>query len=230
MAKKPPNAVEFKGFGKDVNIVLNSKAAFSDMETELVRKLEDSDQFLAGVSVVLDAGDTILNIEEWKKLKEILIDRFDLAVSGVRSHSDANQKAVEAIGWGTKEREQKKKSERKRKRTRVTQENDTILLTQTFRSGQKLSHSGSVVIIGDVNPGAEVVASGDIVVMGTLRGIAHAGALGDASAKIVALNLHPIQLRIAQYIGRSPDFNLKAGNIPEEARVEDGSIIIRKLK
>ena len=91
-------------------------------------------------------------------------------------------------------------------------------------------HSGNVVIIGDVNPGAEVVATGDIVIIGTLRGVAHAGAEGDTTARIVALNLRPIKLRISEYIGRSPDLNLKMDNVFEEAFVKDGNITIHKLK
>jgi septum site-determining protein MinC len=86
------------------------------------------------------------------------------------------------------------------------------------------------VIIGDVNPGAEVVATGDIVVFGRLRGVAHAGAEGDTSAEIIALDLRPIQLRISGYIGRSPDLDLKTGGVPESARVEDGNIVVSKLE
>ena len=232
MAKKPSGAVELKGYGKDVNIILNSEAAFSDIKTELTKKLEDSDQFLAGVEVVLDAGECILSSKECEELKAILTDKYNLAVSAVRSQMDETRAAAKEIGWTVKDREQEqpKKQRSVKKRTAVVPKNDAILLTQTFRSGQRVSHPGSVVIIGDVNPGAEIEAAGDIVVMGTLRGVAHAGAEGDISAKIIALDLRPIQLRIAQYIGRSPDLNLKTGNIPEEARVEDGNIVIRKLK
>ena len=86
------------------------------------------------------------------------------------------------------------------------------------------------MVIGDVNPGAEVVATGDVVIFGNLRGVAHAGADGDTSAAIIALNLHPIQLRIAGYIGRSPDLKLKSDTYPEIAQVEDGNIVIHKLK
>ena len=86
------------------------------------------------------------------------------------------------------------------------------------------------MVVGDVNPGAEVVATGDVVIMGTLRGVAHAGAEGDTSAVIIALDLRPIQLRIAGYIGRSPDLDLEMGRVPEMAQVEDGNIVIRKLK
>ncbi len=238
MARKSPNVIEFKGYGDDINIIFKGDAAFSDLEAELIRKLEDSDQFFAGVTdvtVVLDMGRRDFSSEECEKLREILIDRFDLTISGVRSQSDKTRKAVEKIGWGFKADDQKDQKEQKRpkrekRKVPAVRENDTILLRQTIRSGQRLSHSGNVVIVGDVNPGAEVVATGNIVIIGALRGVAHAGAEGDASARIIGLNLRPIQLRIAEYIGRSPDLNLKMDNIPEEAFVVDGNIVIQKLK
>lgn len=238
MAKESLNVVEFKGYGNGINIILSNDAAFSDLEAELIRKLEDSDQFFADVTdftVVLDMGNRVFSSEECEKLREIVNDRFDLTISSVLSQSDGTRKVVEKIGWELGTRQQKKheapkKEKREKRKNSKMKENDTILLRQTMRSGQELRHSGNVVIVGDVNPGAEVVATGNIVIMGALRGVAHAGAEGDDSARIVALNLHPIQLRIAEYIGRSPDLDLKADNIPEEALVRDGSIVIRKLK
>ncbi len=237
MAKNLPKIVEFKGYGDDINIIFSDDAAFSDLAAELVRKLEDSDQFFAGVTdvtIVLDMGNQVFSNEECEELREILSDRFGLAISGVLSRSNKTQKAVEKIGWKLKSYEQEGQKEQRQKREKrkrpAVRENDTILLRQTIRSGQSLWHSGNVVIVGDVNPGAEVVATGNIVIIGVLRGVAHAGAEGDASARIIGLNLRPIQLRIAEYIGRSPDLNLKMDNIPEEAFIRDGSIVIQKLK
>lgn len=107
---------------------------------------------------------------------------------------------------------------------------DSILyLKQTLRSGQAVSHKGHLVIIGDVNAGAEVVAEGDITVWGCLRGVAHAGLGGNTAAEIRALKLQPIQIRIADAIARSPD-PPKAGQStgwgPESARLVDGKIRI----
>lgn len=223
--------VEIKGYGNDVNIILSDGAPFSDVEAELIRRLADSDQFFSGFAVVLDISDRVLGPEECERLKEILSDRFNLIVSAVRSRSDETRKAVEKVGWkvessaGTDARAPKKKIRKSAER-----ENDTILIKRTLRSGQRERHRGNIVIIGDVNPGAEVVATGDVVVMGTLRGLAHAGAEGNVKAAIIALDLRPIQLRIAGYIGRSPDLDSELDNVPEMALVEDGNIVIRKLK
>ncbi len=99
-----------------------------------------------------------------------------------------------------------------------------LIARRTLRSGQQLRHPGSITIIGDVNPGAEIVAGGDIVVWGKLRGIVHAGAMGNETAVVCALDLAPTQLRIAQYFARSPDGRRRKPT-PEVARVRDGKIV-----
>lgn len=70
----------------------------------------------------------------------------------------------------------------------------------SLRSGQKLEDEGSLVIIGDVNSGAEVIAADNIVVTGALRGLAHAGAKGNKDAIIVAGKLDSVQIRIANIV------------------------------
>jgi len=76
----------------------------------------------------------------------------------------------------------------------------TLYHRGTLRGGQALHNLGNIIVIGDVNPGAELIASGDIVVFGALRGVAHAGAQGDMGARVIALELAPTQLRIATLI------------------------------
>ena len=97
-------------------------------------------------------------------------------------------------------------------------------MRRTLRSGQRLRHPHSVVIIGDVNPGAEVIAGGDIVVWGRVRGVLHAGAFGDEHAIICALDLSPMQLRIAGHIALSPE-ERRGKPVPEVASVRDGQIV-----
>ena len=114
--------------------------------------------------------------------------------------------------------------------TKSAEISDSVMyLKQTLRSGQAVSHKGHLVIIGDVNAGAEVVAEGDITIWGCLRGVAHAGLGGNTQAEIRALKLQPIQIRIADSIARSPD-PPKAGQStgwgPESARLVDGKIRI----
>lgn len=103
----------------------------------------------------------------------------------------------------------------------------TLLVRRTLRSGQRVRYFGNVVVLGDVNPGAEITAGGDIIVMGWLRGLAHAGAGGNDRAMVSAFRLNPTQLRIGQYIGRAPDQGDAAlPDIPEFAEVRDGHLVI----
>lgn len=100
---------------------------------------------------------------------------------------------------------------------------NALLVRETVRSGRSIWHDGHVVIVGDVNPGAEVMATGSVIVWGRLRGLVHAGALGDASAVICALELNPTQLRIADRIAVAPDNG--PGRAPEQAAVRNGQIV-----
>jgi septum site-determining protein MinC len=105
--------------------------------------------------------------------------------------------------------------------------NNALYVPNTVRSGQRIVHAGTVIVGGDVNAGAEVIAEGDILVFGTLRGLAHAGYRGDERARIIAGNMRPQQVRIATRIARSPE---ESGRIapgsrtPEVARIEQGEI------
>lgn len=112
----------------------------------------------------------------------------------------------------------------------LLQGGDTVMLSRHLRSGQKIYTRGNIVVLGDINPGAEVVAGGSILVMGALRGMAHAGALGDDEAVIAAFRLNPTQLRIADHITRAPDGErVEVGN-PEIARIRADKVVIEKMK
>lgn len=101
----------------------------------------------------------------------------------------------------------------------------TLYIRRTLRSGVKAMYSGNIVVMGDVNPGAELEADGDIIVVGNLRGKAHAGASGNPKAQIFALSLQPIQIRIGEEIwsGGEPANRLKSSG-PQRAILKDGKI------
>lgn len=111
----------------------------------------------------------------------------------------------------------------------------TLYIRRTIRSGQSISSDGNIVIIGDVNPGAEIIAKGDVTVWGILAGIVHAGSDGNSFARIRALKLNPVQIRIGDIFARRPDtvnlpFIQKTSEYtPEEAFTHKGSIIIKKI-
>jgi septum site-determining protein MinC len=96
----------------------------------------------------------------------------------------------------------------------------------TLRSGDHLEVEGSLLLLGDVNPGASVRASGHVMVWGRLRGTAHAGSRGHGDARIIALQLRPLQLRIAKAVARGPE-GVPPQGLAEEAALADGVIQIR---
>ena len=98
----------------------------------------------------------------------------------------------------------------------------------SLRSGQKSETEGSIIILGDVNSGAEVIASDNIVVLGNLRGFAHAGAKGNRSAFIAANSINPTQLRIADIIMKNVSDKKDVGNTYEMASIKLGEIVIEK--
>lgn len=111
----------------------------------------------------------------------------------------------------------------------------TLYLKQTLRSGQTISYDGNILVIGDTHPGSEIIAKGDVTVWGVLGGIAHAGTNGNKNARIRALKLNAIQLRIAGiYAGRLSTVNIphiQRTNefTPQEARIENDQIIIKSI-
>ncbi len=102
---------------------------------------------------------------------------------------------------------------------------DTLFLRRTVRSGQAIHHHSNIVILGDINPGAEIVAGGDIIVWGVLRGLVHAGYPDNENALVCALQLAPVQLRIAHLLSRPPE-GFGAQPRPEVAAIRQGQIVV----
>ena len=102
---------------------------------------------------------------------------------------------------------------------------DARVVYTTLRSGQRIETEHSLVLIGDVNPGAELVAGGDVIVLGRLRGIAHAGAYDETGGGrfIFALSLQPTQLRIGTTISRGSG---EGSRVPECAKIEGNIIVV----
>ncbi len=120
-------------------------------------------------------------------------------------------------------------------KSKETEKLPTLYIQRNIRSGQSIKSDGNLVIVGDVNPGSEIIAKGDITVWGILGGIAHAGCEGNLYTKIRALKMNAIQLRIGDVFARRPDsvnipFVQKTDTFtPEEARVFRKQILIHKI-
>ncbi len=112
----------------------------------------------------------------------------------------------------------------------------TEIIARTLRSGTRKETPGSVIVLGDVNSGVELVAGGDIIVVGTLRGLAHAGATGRKDAIIWAQKIASPQIRIGQAIARASDsssikgMQAREGDTAELAKLEGDHIVIEAFK
>ena len=191
--------VIIKGTKEGITIILEENSNFEDVKKAIYEKLQSGRNFFAGGKACLKIKNGFLNKNEHDKLQELLMD------FGMSLQEASSPKTLIFP---------------KPNRSRV------LLLKRTVRSGQKITYRGTVVILGDANPGSEIVATGDILVMGTLRGMAHAGADGDTTAIVAAFRLKPTQLRVAEVISRPPEEKEEAPPFPEIARLKDNVIVI----
>jgi septum site-determining protein MinC len=98
-----------------------------------------------------------------------------------------------------------------------------VLVESTLHSGKRIEYAGHVVVLGDVSPGVEIVAGGHVIVWGKLRGTVHAGAHGNEHARVCALDLSPMQLRIAGHAATSP--SRRGSPQPEVVRLRNGNLV-----
>ncbi|MCR5758163.1 MAG: septum site-determining protein MinC [Selenomonas sp.] len=106
---------------------------------------------------------------------------------------------------------------------------EMVVVNKTLRGGQEIRTKSSVLVCGNVNPGAQIIAGGSIDIRGTCRGMVHAGAYGDSTAFIIADHLMPTQIRISNLIARSPD-EMKKTDRAERASIKDGQIVIEPIE
>jgi len=210
------NPVTIKGT-KDGLLVILGDDKWDELMADLEEHLAQAAAFFAGGQAMLQLGERALETEELETITSLL-DQQGITLTTVLSQSAETRRAAQRLGYDTARPSPQPPP-------RPAETTDGMVVRRTLRSGQSVRHPGSVVIIGDVNPGAEVVAGGDVVVWGHVRGMVHAGALGDNQAFVCALSLAPTQLRIGSQIARPPEDETGTPQ-PEMARVEDGQIVV----
>jgi septum site-determining protein MinC len=169
--------------------------------------------------VTLDVGAQELRVAELSVLRDQLSER-GVSLWAVLSESPVTERTAQNLGLATRI-----SKPRPAEIVRVTEElpeDAAKWVKGPLRSGGRVTFNGNVVVMGDVNSGAEIMAGGSIIVWGRLRGVVHAGAQGDETAVVCALELAPTQLRIAGEIAVSPKKQAKSQ--PEVARLKDGNL------
>lgn len=223
--------ISIKGIREGLLVTVPDRGSFADLLTLLRTELTQKRAFLQGSQVALQVGYRKLTKEDLRDL-QTLFEHNHLELWAVLAEEPTAREAARELALATRLSGSQTDlngnfiSQVVEPETAVTSQppQGGLILKETLRSGRSIFHEGHVVIIGDVNPGAEIVAGGDVIVWGRLRGLVHAGALGDETAVICALELIPTQLRIADKIAISPD-EKRGRAIPEQAAVRNGQIV-----
>lgn len=216
--------ITFKATVNGLILVMREEDSFESIIEQVEKKLESAGRFFRGASISLKYRGKKLSSEEEDILLRLMTEKTGAEIKSVEEDRDESVKSDDETGTPGGAFRMKKLF------FKGIHEGATRFHRGTVRSGQLISFDGNVVVIGDVNPGGEIMATGNIVVMGSLRGIVHAGADGNKEAVVVALNLQPTQLRIADVITRSPDEKESKGSyIPELAYVKDDMVYIEKF-
>ena len=215
-----------KGLKAGPTFLFHDQAPFPEVMRAVEDELARAKGFFRDSPVVLHFGNRLLNKDEWWKLKELLLGEGLLLRYAVAA-AQASRDLLYKEGLPVRESLPEPSAEQKPDLPALAKGTNTLYLRRGLRGGQKEVFDGDVVVMGDVNQGAEVLAGGDVVVVGTLRGMVHAGYPDNKDAVVVALNLTPLQLRIGPQIARGEDNqNHRRAPRPEIARVKDESIMI----
>jgi septum site-determining protein MinC len=225
-------AITVKGMRKGVLITLGT-GEMSDLLAELTDFIDQRKAFFSGGKVALQVGQRKLGPKEVTDLRQFF-DKREVTVWAIVSTDPTTRAAVEQSGLETEFDPHPRYpalSAGGPPDLAEGSEEMSILVDRTLRSGQSVTYIGNVVVLGDVNPGAEVIAGGDVVVWGRLRGTVHAGALGDTERCVCALDLSPTQLRIGHLIARPPEEGRRTRQVrPERAFVSEGQIVAERWR
>lgn len=216
--------VAFKGTREGLVITLGDGAwreILNDLTMQLSRPGAQS--FFQGARVFLETGTRALDVTQIEELMALLAQhRMTLVAVSEPSSQEAFNRVRAAMPAPP---EPIPAETPVPPPTIASSETYALLVHRTVRSGQTYQYAGTIVVLGDVNPGAQLVAEGDVIVWGKLRGVVHAGAAGNENAIVGALVLAPTQLRIAHLIARAPE-EKRTTSFPEVARIREGRIIV----
>lgn len=204
--------ITFKGRSDHLEVKLAPGHGLDAIKRALKRKLEANRHFFEGTDARVSISDDCLSSEERNEIAGMLKEDYQISLLSFQN--------VEQDAPSEFESEAEVKPEMPEKtQPRLRKSESTLFVYETLRSGRRIAFDGDVVVLGDVNSGAEVVASGCIVIMGVLRGLAHAGAQGDETATISSFSMQAKQLRISGHIAIVPDEDEAGPEFPEVARV-----------
>lgn len=207
-----------------INLVLDDKIEFEELLELVIEKFKESECFFKNAKMAISFEGRILTQEEEFRIISAITENSSINIICILDNNQLKEELVRQKLEQFEEEQAGKTGE---------------FYKGTLRSGQVLDCESSIVVIGDVNPGAKVISKGNIVVLGSLKGNAYAGANGNGHAFVAALEMEPVQIKIGDVIGRSADKT--AGDRkknkkqpvrqiePQVAIVKDGNIYIEPI-
>ena len=202
--------VKFSGTDYGLLMRLEWETSFPQLLVEIEEHLQQSRVFFNGAQVFLEVGQRPVLQHDMEQLA-VILERYNVTLQGVISAPPSQTRRAPVVSSPIP----------------VLDPNTMLHVERrTVRSGEKIAAEGHVIVIGDVNPGAEVIAGSSIFVWGSLKGAAYAGVPDQAEAVIAALHLAPIQLRIAAYIARPPEAQSTTASVPQLARIDRNNIVV----
>jgi len=228
-------------------LFLPDEQRFSDLRNPIIDALADSPSVLQASRARIHLGNRDLDLFDLRRIITILKEEFQLEVSALyvapeSAHRFAERELrLKLFSIDDLSRDEPSEDTLSKEPETAPEPQDSQFealmgadaphrarfLHRTLRSGRSAYFEGDIVLFGDVNPGAQLIATGNIVILGALKGMAHAGANGDENTFIMAHALRPTQLRIGRHIAIPPIRNLEPTDFkPECARVEGDRIVI----
>ncbi len=202
-------------------MILDGDLEFEALQEKVAEKFRASAKFFGETQIALCFQGRKLSQEEEMALVETITGNCRLQVISIVDEDETTEQAM------------KKAVETQAEREGLMDLQDGRFYKGTLRSGQVLESETSIIILGDVNPGARVISKGNVVVLGAMKGNAFVGAAGNESAFVAALSMDPMQIRIGDVIARSSDKGQakkkKTEDVPKIAYVEDGNIYIEPI-
>lgn len=209
------NPVIIKGNKFGIIVVLDTEMPFDELKEKIAEKFRESSKFFDKAQMALSFEGRKLTSEEQREILNIIAEETQLHVVCIIEEDPQTEQVFK-----------KALDEKLMELSNSTGQ----FYKGNLRSGQVLESETSIIIIGDINPGAKIVSKGNVIVLGALKGSVFAGATGNTNSFVLALDMNPVQIRIGDVIARSPDKPVK--NSAKETKIaflEEGNIYIEPL-
>lgn len=217
-----PQPVIIKSNKYGINLILDAAVPFPELLRHIADKFLESEKFFRNARMAISFDGRKLSDEEEYQILDIISQKTSIHILCIIDNDEIREQ------YTRQKVEQCMEAE---------SGNTGRFYKGTLRSGQVLECETSMIILGDVNPGAKIISIGNIVILGALKGTAYAGASGNEACFVAALDMNPMQIKIGSIIGRSEDKGIlasirerkKMAAEPQIATVSNGHILIEPI-